>query len=174
MNAVENEAGGHPDARLLAWLADHHVEYELHEHPVTYSAGATAVAEGIDPRWFAKVVGVRADDRRTLLVVDANDRVDLAKARRVLKASHVRLLTEVEMAAIDPADDLGTVAPIGELYGLEVVADYAVRDDPMIAFHAGSHRFAARVDRAQWERAAGITYADLAQEVPSSPAWAHG
>jgi hypothetical protein len=51
-------------------------------------------AERVDPRTFAKVAGVRTPDGRTaLLVLDAPDRVDLAKARRVLDASDVRLLT---------------------------------------------------------------------------------
>jgi hypothetical protein len=47
-----------------------------------------------------------------------------------------------------------------------------VRDDPDISFDAGSHRYSVRVDRAAWERAAGVTYADLAEESDAGPAWA--
>ncbi len=41
-------------------------------------------------------------------------------------------------------------------------ADYAVRDDPEISFNAVSHRCGARVERASWERACGVIYADFA------------
>ena len=95
-----------PHAGLLDWLASRHVEYELCEHPETFTAEATARAEHVDPKRFVKVVGVAASDgRRVLLLVDAPDHVDLAKARRVLGAADVRLLTEAEFAALAPECD---------------------------------------------------------------------
>jgi hypothetical protein len=51
-------------------------------------------------------------------------------------------------------------------------ADYAVKDDAEISFNAGSHRYSVRVDRASWERAAGVQYADLASAADARPAWA--
>jgi len=83
--AVELRTIAGPHAGLIDWLAGHRVEYELREHPETYTAEATARAEHTDPRRFAKVVGVAAaDGRHVLLVVDAPDHIDLAKARRLL------------------------------------------------------------------------------------------
>jgi Ala-tRNA(Pro) deacylase len=161
-----------PHAGLLDWLAGRHVEYELREHPETFTAEATARAEHIDPKRFAKVVGVATNDgRRVLLVVDAPDHVDLAKARGVLGAADVRLLTEAEFAAIAPECDPGTIPPVPELFGVSVYADFALRDAPLLSFHAGSHRFTVHVDRVTWERAPGIAYADLAQD-DGAPAWA--
>jgi len=161
-----------PHAGLLDWLAGRHVEYELREHPETFTAEATARAEQMDPRRFAKVVGVAASDgRRVLLLVDAPDHVDLAKARRILGAADVRLLTEPEFAALAPECDAGTTPPIPELFGLPVYADFALRDVPVLSFHAGSHRYTVHVDRAAWERTSGIAYADLAQD-DGAPAWA--
>ncbi len=81
--------GPHPG--LIDWLAGRHIEYELHEHPETFTAEATARAEHLDPRRFVKVVGVvTGDGRKMLLLVDADDHVDLAKARRALDAADVR------------------------------------------------------------------------------------
>jgi prolyl-tRNA editing enzyme YbaK/EbsC (Cys-tRNA(Pro) deacylase) len=51
-------------------------------------------------------------------------------------------------------------------------ADYAVREDPDISFNAGGHRFSVRVERAGWERACGLVYADLAADSDTRPAWA--
>jgi Ala-tRNA(Pro) deacylase len=161
-----------PHAGLLDWLAGRHVEYELHEHPETFTAEATARAEHVDPRRFAKVVGVATNDgRRALLLVDAPDHVDLAKARRVLGAADVRLMTEPEFTAIAPDCDAGTVPPVPELFGLPVYADFALREGQVLSFHAGSHRYTVHVDRVAWERASGIAYADIARD-EGTPAWA--
>ena len=161
-----------PDPDLLEWLAGHGVEYEIHEHDRAFTARATAKAEGVDPRTFAKVVGLSVHGGRDVLVVlDATDRLDLRKAAQVFGGSDVRLLTEAEMHDLAPACEVGAVPPVGSLLGLATYADYAVRDDPEISFNAGSHRFSARVERAAWEHASGVVYADLAADTETGPAW---
>lgn len=162
-----------PSPALLEWLASHDIEYEVHEHSPTFTARATAKADGVDPRTFAKVVGVSTQDgRHVLVVLDATDHLDLSKARRVIGADDVRLLTEAELAALAPDCQAGAIPAVGSLFGLATYADYAVRDDPEISFNAGSHRFSVRVERATWERACGAVYADLASESDSRPTWA--
>ena len=101
--AVEHRAVAGPYVRLIDWLGRRRVEYELREHPGTFTAEATARVENTDPHRFAKVVGVAtADGRHVLLVVDAPDHVDLAKARRLLGTSDARVLTETEFTALAP------------------------------------------------------------------------
>jgi Ala-tRNA(Pro) deacylase len=161
-----------PHAGLLHWLQDHDVDHEVHEHPVTYSATGTAVSEGVDPQMFAKVVGVRtADGRNALIVVDAPDRVDLHKARIALDAIDVGLLDEKDLARVTPGCEPGAIPAVGRLFELPMVADYAVRDNPEISFHAGTHRHSVRVDRVEWERASGVRYADLAADRDDQAAW---
>jgi len=172
MGALGMHTQRSPEPRLLDWLEGHGVEYELHHHRPTATARETARAEGVDPRTFAKTVAVAAGDgRRALLVLDAADRLDLMKARRALQAADVHLLAEAELIDLAPTCDPGTMPPVGSLFDVPVLADYAVRDDPEITFNAGSHEFAVRVDRAAWEREAGIRYADLAEERTGEPAW---
>lgn len=162
-----------PSPALLEWLASHDVEYEVHAHSPTYTARATAKAEGIDPRTFAKVVGVSTPDGRNhMVVLDATDLLDLHKARRVIGAGNVRLLTEGALAALAPDCQAGAIPAVGSLFGLTTYADYAVRDDPDISFNAGSHSYSVRVERASWERACGVVYGDFAAEIDDQPAWA--
>lgn len=161
-----------PYQPLLDWLADEGIEYEIHPHDAALTARATATAEGVDPRTFAKVVGVVSDDERTaLLVIDATDRLDVRRASEVLRGD-VRLLTEAELSALAPGCEIGALPAVGTLFGVPTYADYAVHDDPEISFNAGSHRFSARVERAGWERACSVTYADLAADADRGPAWA--
>jgi Ala-tRNA(Pro) deacylase len=162
-----------PYQPLLDWLASQDVEYEVHPHDAAFTARATAAAEGVDPRTFAKVVAVAAaDGRKALVVLDATDRVDLHKARRLLGVDDVRLLTEPELAALAPGCEVGATPAVGSLFGLPTYADHAVRNDSEVSFNAGSHRFSVRVDRARWERACSVVYADLAAVAEGGPAWA--
>jgi Ala-tRNA(Pro) deacylase len=162
-----------PHAGLLDWLASHDVEYEIHEHSPAFTARGAASAEGVDPRTFAKVVGVVTKaGRNVLLILDATDHVDLHKARQVLDTTDVRLLTEAELTALAPGCEAGAMPAVGSLFGLPMLADYAVREDPDISFNAGGHRFSVRVERAGWERACGLVYADLAADSDTRPAWA--
>jgi Ala-tRNA(Pro) deacylase len=167
---TEIELGPHP--RLVQWLEAHGVEHDIHEHRRSVTARETARAEGIDPRRFAKCVGViTAEGRHALLVVEATDRIDLLKAREALDTDHIRLLSEAELFELAPDCEIGAIPPIGELWGLPVYADNELREDQEIAFHAGNHRFTVHVDRASWVQAAHVIYADIA-ESDERPAWA--
>ena len=154
-----------PFKPLLDWLAGHDVEYEIHEHDPAFTARSTATAEGVDPRTFAKVVAITSHDAGpAIVVIDATDQLDLRKARHVIDTGDVRLLPESELTTLAPGCELGAIPAVGSLFGLTTYADYAVRDDEAIGFNAGGHRFSARVDRAGWERACGVIYADLAAD----------
>jgi len=171
MTLTQRDPSSGPHAGLLDWLGGHGVEYELHEHPLTFTARETAEIEGVDPRRFAKTLAVETGDgRRALIVVDATDHLDLAKAATALAADRVRLLSEIEMQSFAPDCEVGTMPPIGELFDVPVLADSAVREDPEITFHAGSHHFTVHVDRPGWERAVGVAYHDLAER-RTEPAW---
>lgn len=166
-------ATSHADQSLLEWLAKHDVEFEVHEHAPAFTARGVARAEGVDPHTFAKVVAVRTPDgRSTFLVVETTDQLDLRKAARTLGAAEVRLLNEGELAALAPTSEVGAVPAVGSLFGVPMIADYAVRDDRDISFNAGSHSCSVRVERAGWERATGVVYADLAADRDDRPAWA--
>ena len=161
--------GPHPG--LIDWLAGRRVEYEIREHPETFTAEATARAERIDPHVFVKVVGVVASDgRKAMIALESPDHVDLMKTRRVLGAADVRIMTEREFVALAPECEAGTIPPVPELWNVPVYVDIALRDVPEIAFAAGSHRFSVHVDRRAWERTFGIAYADIAQD-DGRPVW---
>jgi Ala-tRNA(Pro) deacylase len=130
------------------------------------------MAEGVDPRTFAKVIVVALGGRHVLVVLDATDQLDLHKASRALEVANVRLITEPELAALAPGFEVGAMPAVGALFGLPTYADYAVRDDPEISFNGGNHRTSVRVERAAWERACSVTYADLAADAEGGPVWA--
>ena len=160
-----------PMKSLVTWLESSGVDYELHEHDRSLTAMATARAEGVDPHTFEKVVWVRsADGGDALIVLDANDHLDLRKAKDVLRSGKVTLVTEDELKKLTPDCDPGAMPAVGSLFGLPTYADLHVCDAAEISFNAGTHTLAVRVDRAAWEKALGVIYADLAAARGHGPA----
>jgi Ala-tRNA(Pro) deacylase len=161
-----------PSRALLDWLEANKVHYEIHEHPTTFTARETARAEHVSLATFAKAVGVVTDeDRRALMVLEATDHLDVLKARKVLGATRVRLMTEDELEEAFPGCEVGATPAVGALFGLTTYVDEAIRDVPVITFPAGSHSHTVHVDRPAWERALGISYSALAEHRVLEPAW---
>jgi Ala-tRNA(Pro) deacylase len=119
-----------PHAELLDWLAGNGVEYELLGHPVTVTALETARIERVDPRRFAKTLAAElASGDRAIVVLDATARLDLAKAARTLGTTSVRLVTEGELTELAPDIEVGALPPLGQLFGLRVLAGFGIHDD---------------------------------------------
>ena len=154
-----------PMKSLLRWLDDKRIDYEIHEHQRALTALATARAEGVDPKTFEKVIWVRTSEGRdALIVLDAEDHLDMRKARELLKSRKVTLVDEDEIERLAPECDPGAMPAVGILFGLPTYADLAVGGESEISFNAGSHSHAVRVDRSAWERELGVVYADLAAD----------
>lgn len=152
-----------PMAALLDWLGAHGLDYELHEHPLAFTALEAAEAEGIDPHVFIKTLAVaRADGRWALVALEASDYLDLERAARLIGTDRVRLLTEIELLDLCGGCDIGALPPIGDLFGVPVFADEALLTIDRVTFHAGSHRHAVRIGRRDWERTARVRYGSLA------------
>jgi Ala-tRNA(Pro) deacylase len=154
-----------PLKSLTRWLEENRVDYEVHEHARALTALATAHAEGVDPKSFAKVVWVRTmEGEDALIVVDAEDHLDLRKARELLHSKKVTLVDEEEITTLTPACDPGAMPAVGAFFGLPTYADDAIAKSAEVSFNAGSHAYAVRVDRAAWEHALGVVYGDLTSD----------
>lgn len=161
-----------PMKSLMTWLDAAGIDYELHEHDRSLTALATARAEGVDPHTFEKVVWVRsAEDGDALIVLDANDHLDLGKAKEILRSGRVKLVPEEELQKLAPDCEPGAMPAVGSLFGLPTYADLHVCGAAEVSFNAGTHTHAVRVDRAGWEKALGVVYADLAAAPWKEPAW---
>ncbi len=161
-----------PMKSLMTWLESEGIDHEVHEHDRSLTALATARAEGVDPRTFEKVVWVRsAQGGDALIVLDANDHLDLSKAKEVLRSGRVRLVPEEELRTLAPDCDPGAMPAVGSLFGIPTFADLHVCDSAEVSFNAGTHTVAVRVDRAAWEKALGVVYADLAAATWREPEW---
>jgi Ala-tRNA(Pro) deacylase len=140
--------------RVEEYLRNNRVPFQIHHHPVAYTAQQVAHTEHIPGQLVVKVVVVFADDRMALLALPAPLHVDLKKAASALDARKVRLATEDEFSGKFPDCEIGAVPPFGNLYDLPLYVDKALAGNEMIHFQAATH-----------EDTLAMAYADFASLV---------
>lgn len=140
--------------RLKEYLTAQGVAFELERHPLRYTAQELAQVEHVPGRLVAKVVMVLADERLIMVVVPAPMKISLPLVREALGAKHIRLAQEGEFGHIFPDCEVGAMPPFGHLYGVPVVVDVALAQDPVIFFNAGSHEDVVTMTYEDFERLA--------------------
>ena len=129
-----------PLALALRRLDEARVRYVVVEHPPTYTAADEADATRRPRRTTAKTIVLLDHDRVRLVVIPANRRLDLERARHALGAdSHLRLATEDEAAARFPAFEVGAVPIFAAGSTPEVVDSRLIYRDQILCA-AGDHR----------------------------------
>jgi prolyl-tRNA editing enzyme YbaK/EbsC (Cys-tRNA(Pro) deacylase) len=142
------------------------VGYEVVEHDETYRAVDEARAAGAEPHEAAKTVALRDHDEYVLAVVPANRRLDLARAREVLRASaHLRLATEEEMERDFPEYEVGALPPFAPRATPEVLDVHLLYRDRILC-SAGDHRHSVRLDPRDLVRLCEPRVGDLCEREP--------
>jgi Ala-tRNA(Pro) deacylase len=129
-----------PILRKLKDLLDGaRVAYEIHNHPLAYTAQEIASQQHFSGKEMAKVVMLEVDGRLLMGVIPGSQRVNLNIAKTSLGAKAVRLASEAEFTSLFPECDIGAMPPFGNLFGLPVAVDPALAKDEHIYFNAGNH-----------------------------------
>ena len=139
-------------ATLDRFLTDNHVAYRRIMHPVAYTAQEVASVAHIPGQKMAKTVMVKLDGRLAMAVMHADQYLDLANLKRETGADNAEIAEEYEFASLFRDCELGAMPPFGNLYGMEVYADWDLMDDGDIAFNAGSHYEVVRMSFRDYER----------------------
>lgn len=148
--------------RLEKFLNNNGVSYGSFTHHRATTAVAAALAEHVPPAEHAKVVIVKPDDCRGVMVVlPANRRLSEEKLKERLKAKTIRIALEEEICDLFDDCELGAMPPFGNLYGLPVWVDEALTHDPVIVFNAGTHKDSVQMSYADFARLVKPRVADL-------------
>jgi Ala-tRNA(Pro) deacylase len=147
--------------KLLDFLNQSKVRYELIHHPEAFTAQELAAIEHVKGKNHAKVVMVKAGSANMMAVLPADHRVDLDKLDKVA-GQPTAVATEAEFKALFPDCAVGTMPPFGSLYGLTTYVDKSLADDGLIVFEAGTHSDAIKMKYADYVRLAAPTVAEFA------------
>lgn len=148
-------------SKLVEFLNQSKVRYEVIHHPEAFTAQELAAIEHVKGKNHAKVVMVQAGKQPVMVVLPADHRVDLAKLDQML-GQRTTLATEAEFKALFPDCAAGTMPPFGKLYGLLTYVDQSLVADELIVFAAGTHTDAVRMSYTDYARLAQPQVTDLA------------
>jgi Ala-tRNA(Pro) deacylase len=162
-------SGGHTG--VCRFLTERGIDYTLTEHGERFTAAAEARASGVDLDRAAKAVVLRDDDGYCIAIIPASERLDLARARRVLGRHALRLATEAELGADFAAFELGAIPPLGELLGVDAILDPRLPAHGQVLCNAGDHRHSLVLDARDLARLGGFRIGSVVELDDAAPAW---
>jgi Ala-tRNA(Pro) deacylase len=148
-------------SKLIDFLNQGKVSYEILHHPEAFTAQELAAIEHVKGKYHAKVVMVKAGGELVMAVLPADHRVDL-KALDLATDKRVALATESEFKAGFPDCAVGTMPPFGSLYGVPMYVDTSLTEDEFIVFEAGTHTDAIKMSYPDYARLASPKVARFA------------
>ena len=147
--------------RLIEFLNQSKVRYEVLHHPEAFTAQELAAVEHVKGKNHAKVVMVKADSEKLMAVLPADHRVDLEKFKEIT-GKLAALATEAEFKTLFPDCAVGTMPPFGDLYNVPTYVDKSLTGDEFIVFEAGTHQDAIKMGYGDYTRLAKPTVAEFA------------
>jgi Ala-tRNA(Pro) deacylase len=142
---------------LQDYLESRGIAYEVVEHPHTDSAMRAAEAAHVPGDQVAKPVLLGDDDSYLLAVIPATHRLELDRVNQMMARS-LEMLPEDEIEATFSDCERGAIPAIGEPYGIDVVVDPALIQQPEVYFESGDHEHLIHVH--------GDVFRGLMQDVP--------
>lgn len=139
---------------LQTYLASKSIEYDVISHEPTMSSASTAEACHIPGDRLAKGVVLRDANGFVLAILPASHHVRLSDLRERL-GFDVALATEQEIDQLFKDCAHGAVPPAGECYGLDVIVDDSLDDQPEIYLEGGDHATLVHMTHAQFARLTG-------------------
>jgi Ala-tRNA(Pro) deacylase len=125
-------------ATVKEFLAAKQINYQLIDHPKTYTSSETAAAAHISDDHIAKGVLLNDDQGFLLVVVPADHWLDFDRLQDEL-GRELHLASEEDVETVFMDCDPGAVPPFGEAYGLESVLDEALSSLAKVYVEAGDH-----------------------------------
>ena len=126
-------------SNISAYLDKNSVEYSHILHPKSYSAEETAHKVHCQKHEMAKILAVHLDRGDFLIIIPANERLDMKLVRKSLHTKKVRLFSEKEMLRLFADCEVGAMPAFGNLYNLPVIAAHSLLEDGHVYFNAGTH-----------------------------------
>ncbi len=141
-------------ATLEQYLSAHRVEYDVINHDPTMSATRTAQESHVSGNCVAKAVIVKDEEGFMVAVVPASHHIRLGDLSELLER-RVGLATEQEADGLFADCETGAFPAIGTAYGLDVIVDDSIAEQPEIYFEGGDHASLVHVKAEQFRKLVG-------------------
>jgi Ala-tRNA(Pro) deacylase len=156
-------------APTLQRYLDQKVTYDVLTHEPTMSSTRTAQVCRISGDRLAKGIVLRRNSGYMLAVLPASHHIRLDDLRHAI-GDDIGLAREEEIDQLFRDCAHGAVPPVGECYGLEVVVDDAIEQQPDVYLEAGDHMTLIHLDRDQFAHLmAEARHAHFSQRIGATP-----
>lgn len=123
---------------LTRYLAERGVKYEVVEHPHAVTASESAKKSHVALNRLAKAVVLKGEDGFMLAVLPASSHIQFGRLRKQLGAD-VDLANEEQIETLFVDCEPGAVPALGAAYGLKVIVDDSLANEPEIYLEGGDH-----------------------------------
>lgn len=131
-------------ASVKSYLQQAGVDYQLVSHPHTGSSLETAAVAHVPGSRLAKAVVLNDGEVFLIIVVPSDCHVHLGRLHKHL-GQELGLATEEDLVALFPDCDRGAIPPLGAVYGMKVLVDATLLNEPEIFFESGDHEHLVKV-----------------------------
>jgi Ala-tRNA(Pro) deacylase len=125
-------------ALLRDYLAERGCIYDVVAHAPTHTSARTADASHVPAERLAKAVVLKDEAGYLVAVLPASHHIELGALENRLERSFA-FATEDEIERLFPDCERGAVPPIAAPYGLKMIVDDSIVDQPEVYFEAGDH-----------------------------------
>jgi Ala-tRNA(Pro) deacylase len=136
---------------LRTYLANKHIDYDLVEHHATDSSERTAAECRIPGDRLAKGVVLRTSEGYAVAVLPASCRLRHGDLKGAF-GRDCTLASEHELDQLFPDCAHGAVPPLGESYGLDVLVDDRLAEQPDVYLEGGDHATLVHMSQAQFAK----------------------
>lgn len=125
-------------SKLMQYLDETGVHYDLLPHAPTHSSAASARTALIPESQLAKAVVLEDDDGYLVAVVPASRKVEINRVRANC-GRPLTLASEPELRELFRDCEFGAVPALAQAYGLQVLWDDSLASCADVYFEAGDH-----------------------------------
>jgi Ala-tRNA(Pro) deacylase len=136
---------------LANYLLDRDVAYDLVAHAHTETALASATTSGMPAEKVVKAVVLKGQDGFMLALLPASHHIEFDKLRRLL-GNDVDIAGEEQVETLFLDCEPGSVPALGAAYGLAVVVDDSLGQQPDLYFEGGDHAHLVHISGTSFQK----------------------
>ncbi len=137
------------------------IQYQLIQHPRSFTARETANAAHLSAESLTKVVVVDAGSHMMMILIPADCVIMPAQLASELGVSHIAIVPEDKLKRLFPQCEVGAMPPFGNLYGMDVCIAKELFHRFEITFNGGSHTELIRMNTVDF---CNLTHAQMIEK----------
>lgn len=150
--------------KIIKYLDENNIDYFAFEHEFIHTSKDAANLRDTNLDEGAKSLLMKAKSGKFFLcVVPGNLKVDLKKVCELVKEKNVALASPEEVLKITNCA-VGSVPPLGNLFGVDVYFDSTFLNKEVMVFSAGSHYHSIKMNPEQFIKLVNPKIASFSKE----------